>query len=81
MLARRRMVRNYTEQPVDGEALDRIAAAALRAPSAGNSQAVGVVIVTDGKTRERIAAIADEPAYLDSMPASIHGSRRLPRTW
>lgn len=64
VLARRRMVRNYTDEPVDPEALDRIAAAALRAPSAGNSQAIGVVVVTDTKTRRRIAAIADEGSYV-----------------
>lgn len=64
VLARRRMVRNYTEEPVAGDALDRIAAAALRAPSAGNSQAVAVVVVTDEATRRGIAALADEPAYV-----------------
>jgi len=64
VLSRRRMVRNYTDQPVDGDALDRIAAAALRAPSAGNSQAIGVVVVTDETTRRAIAEIAEEPAYV-----------------
>jgi nitroreductase len=65
-LARRRMVRNYTDQNVEGEVLGRIAAAALRAPSAGNSQAIGVVIVTDEQTRRAIADIADEPSYVAS---------------
>lgn len=64
VLSRRRMVRNYTDQPVDGDVLDRIAAAALRAPSAGNSQAIGVVVVTDETTRRAIAEIAEEPAYV-----------------
>lgn len=66
VLARRRMVRNYTDDPVDLEALNRIAAAALRAPSAGNSQAIGVVVVTDEETRQQIAAIADEPSYIEA---------------
>lgn len=60
------MVRNYTDEPVDSEALHRIAAAALRAPSAGNSQAIGVVVVTDPAIRERIADIADEEAYVSA---------------
>jgi FMN reductase [NAD(P)H] len=64
VLARRRMVRNYTDQAVENEVLDRIAAAALRAPSAGNSQAIGVVVVTDESTRLAIADIADEPSYV-----------------
>jgi nitroreductase len=65
VLARRRMVRNYTDDPIDGNALKRVAAAALRAPSAGNSQAVGVVIVSDPAIRSEIARLADEPAYVD----------------
>ena len=48
VLKRRRMVRNYTDQLVEDDVLGRIAAAALRAPSAGNSQAIGVVVVTSG---------------------------------
>lgn len=60
------MVRNYTDDPVDAGSLDRIAAAALRAPSAGNSQAIGVVVVTDPGLRSRIAEIADEPTYVEA---------------
>jgi nitroreductase len=65
-LSRRRMVRNYTEDPVGPATLDRIASAALRAPSAGNSQALGVIVVTDAGTRGRIAEIADEPGYVEA---------------
>lgn len=64
VLARRRMVRNYSDEPLGQEVLDRIAAAALRAPSAGNSQAVGVVVVTDEAIRYKIAEIANEPEYV-----------------
>jgi nitroreductase len=66
VLARRRMVRNYTPQPVEEAILERIAVSALRAPSAGNSQAIGVVVVTDTDLRRRIAGIADEQEYVDA---------------
>lgn len=66
VLAKRRMVRNYTDNPVDNEALDRIAAAALRAPSAGNSQAIALVVVTDTPTRKEVATLADEPSYVNA---------------
>lgn len=65
VLARRRMVRNYTDDPVEESKLARIAAAALRAPSAGNSQAIGVVVVEDAALRDEIARLADEPAYVE----------------
>lgn len=66
VLASRRMVRNYTTEAIDDGRLDRIAAAALRAPSAGNSQALAVVVVTDADTRRRLARLADEPAYVEA---------------
>lgn len=66
VLAGRRMVRNYTTERVNDDALERIAAAALRAPSAGNSQAIGVVVVTDTGLRHQIATIADEQEYVDA---------------
>jgi FMN reductase [NAD(P)H] len=65
VLAARRMVRNYTSQDVEPAALEEIAAAALRAPSAGNSQAIAVVIVTDRESRSRIASLANEQAYVE----------------
>lgn len=64
VLARRRMVRNYTDEPVEPEILSRIAAAATRAPSAGFSQGQAVVVVTDTDLRRRIAEAASEPNYV-----------------
>lgn len=64
VLARRRMVRNYTEEPIGSSSLDKIADAAFRAPSAGNSQALSVIVVTDQERREAIAGVANEPAYV-----------------
>ena len=58
------MVRNYQDKPIDSKVLGRIADAALRAPSAGNSQAIGVVVVTDDTVRSEIANLADEPSYV-----------------
>ena len=66
VLAHRRMVRNYSNHPVDEDALDRIASSALRAPSAGNSQAIGVVVITDVEVRRDIAQLAGEERYVSA---------------
>lgn len=58
------MVRNYDpDKPVSRESLERIAAAAQRAPSAGFSQGQRLVVVTDPERRARIAGICHEPEY------------------
>jgi nitroreductase len=67
VVRRRRMVRNYDpDKPVAREALERIAAAAQRAPSAGFSQGQRLVVVTEPERRLRIAQICDEPEYVES---------------
>jgi nitroreductase len=58
------MVRNYAPDPVPRDVLDRIADAGLRAPSAGNSQGLGLVVVTSEDTRREIARLADEAEYV-----------------
>jgi nitroreductase len=62
---RRRMVRNYDpDRQVTREQLERIAAIAQHAPSAGFSQGQRLVIVTEQARRERVAEICEEPAYI-----------------
>jgi nitroreductase len=63
VVRKRRMVRHFTDEPAPTEVVDRIISAAQRAPSAGFSQGVSFVVVTDPKTRQAIAAIADEGEY------------------
>jgi len=64
ILRRRKMVRNYTDEPVPREVVERIAERGRRAPSGGFSQGVRMVVVTDEQTRARIAELADEPEYV-----------------
>ncbi len=66
MIARRRMVRNYTCEPVEPAALDRIVDAGRRAPSAGFSQGQAFVVVTGRDDREEIAALAEEASYVEA---------------
>ena len=67
VVRRRRMLRNYdSDRQVSRESLQRIAAAAQRAPSAGFSQGQRLVIVTQPEQRRRIAEICEEPEYVDA---------------
>ena len=65
LIARRRMVRNFSDEPVDRAVLERIAAAAQRAPSAGFSQGQRLVVVTDRLRQRRVAELAHEAHYVD----------------
>ena len=58
------MVRNYTDQPVDADALARIVDAGVRSPSAGFSQGQRFVVVTNEAQRVAIAVAASEPEYV-----------------
>jgi nitroreductase len=58
-IRKRRMVRSFTDEPVAAEVVERIADAARRGPSAGYSQGVEFVVVTDEAKRDAIAAPAD----------------------
>lgn len=63
MLRRRRMVRRYDARPVPAEVVDRLLAAAVRAPSAGFSQGWGFLVLdTDedvSRFREAVTPDAD----------------------
>lgn len=63
VVAKRRMVRNYGTDPVPEESLNRILAAARKAPSAGFSQGQSMVVVTEDRTRLEIARLAGEETY------------------
>ena len=66
MISRRRMVRNYTRDPVDRAVLTRIVEAGRRSPSAGFAQGQAFVVVTEEADRKAIAELAGEPSYLEA---------------
>jgi FMN reductase [NAD(P)H] len=64
VVRRRRMVRNYLPDPVDPAAVERIVDAGLRGPSAGFTQGIYFVVVTDAATRKAIADLGEEPHFV-----------------
>jgi nitroreductase len=61
---RRRMTRSFTDEPVAPEVVDRILDVGRRGPSAGYSQGVEFVVVTDATVRRTIAG--DDDMYVES---------------
>ena len=69
VISKRRMVRNYTDEPVDPAALQRILDAGVKAPSAGFSQGHSFVVVA----RPGVAEATDSEPLLGPYPAVACG--------
>jgi nitroreductase len=64
VLKRRKAVRNYLEEPIPRETLERVVSRGRGIPSGGFSQGLRLIVVTDESTRHRIAELADEQEYV-----------------
>jgi nitroreductase len=75
VLRRRRMIRSYQPaRPVPPDALDAVLAAALRAPSAGFTQAISFLVLKSDAEREtfwRLTADADSAWLRDMRTAPV----------
>jgi len=66
VLARRRMHRDFTGEPIDDETVQAILRAGLRAPSAGNTQGTEFVALTHPDTIAAALASVTTPGWLES---------------
>lgn len=64
VVRKRRMVRNFTDEPVDPQAVDRILELARHAPSAGFTQGQSFVVVTRPDLKRTIADLCGEAEYV-----------------
>src|SRR6185503_17098173 len=72
VVRRRRMVRNYTEEPVDSAVVDRALANAVRAPSAGFSQGWAFLVLDQRPDVDRFWEVTTTPGELpDSWLAGM----------
>jgi nitroreductase len=80
VLRRRRMVRDYDpDRGVEPAALERVLAAAIRAPSAGFSQGWDFLVLTDPDDRAHYWDVAADPDDPDeSADAWLRGMRAAP---
>jgi nitroreductase len=76
VLRRRRMVRRFTDQPVSEVILQRLLRAAQRAPSAGHTQPLELIVVRDPGVRAGLSAAswsrgAGKYLYMDVAYAAL----------
>lgn len=60
VIANRRSVRKFKDEPVPEEALNKVLEAGRWAPSAGNSQPWRFIVVTDADVKRKIADVSTE---------------------
>lgn len=67
----RRSIRQFEDAPVPGPLVDRILAAAMRAPSAGNLQAYQICVVRDPVIRRRLDAASGNQGPIAAAPVVL----------
>ena len=79
VVRRRRMVRSYTDEPVDPAVVDRALAHAVRAPSAGFSQGWGFLVLdTPADVAAYWRATSDPGRSVDAPGRWLRGMMRAP---
>jgi len=69
VVKKRRMVRHFRDETVPRATIERIVRLAQHAPSAGFSQGISFVAVTDPQTRRQVAEISGESSYTQGTNA------------
>ena len=67
----RRMVRHFTDEPVDDEAVERIVHAGLRAPSAGYSQGYALIVLRSQEERDLLWGIHSDSDAVAGWPPDV----------
>jgi nitroreductase len=68
LLLNRKSVRAYEEKEVSGEAKEKIIAAALRAPTAGNMMLYSIIEVTEQGTKDKLVRTCDNQPFIARAP-------------
>jgi nitroreductase/FMN reductase [NAD(P)H] len=70
-MANRRVIRRYTDKPVDPALLETLCAVALSAPSKSDLQQADIVIVSDKGQREKLEALLPDNPWVKAAPAFL----------
>ena len=64
VVLKRRMVRNFSDEPVDLAVIEQLLEWARRAPSAGFTQGQSFVVVTKPELKQQLAVLCQEESYV-----------------
>ncbi len=78
MVRRRRMVRNYSDRPVDTSVVERVLTNALHAPSAGFTQGWAFLLLDTREDVDRFWAACTPEAAADEPDSWLRGMRTAP---
>jgi nitroreductase/FMN reductase [NAD(P)H] len=70
-MANRRVIRRYTDQPVDPALLETLCAVALAAPSKSDLQQADIVVVSDKGQREKLEALLPDNPWVKAAPVFV----------
>jgi nitroreductase len=70
-IKKRRSIREYLDKPIPKEALQNLVDAARFAPTARNVQPWEFIVITEPKTLQKIAALAENARFLAEAKAGI----------
>jgi len=70
-MANRRVIRRYTDQPVDAALLETLCAVALSAPSKSDLQQADIVIVSEKGQRETLEALLPDNPWVKAAPVFL----------
>src|SRR5437899_5906239 len=70
-MANRRVIRRYTNRPVDPPLLEALCAVALSAPSKSDLQQADIVIVRDKGQREKLEALLPDNPWVKAAPVFL----------
>lgn len=67
----RRSIRRFKETPLGTEIIEELLSLAQMAPSAGNLQSRDFVVITDKKTKQKLAAASLDQSFIEQAPVVI----------
>lgn len=70
-MANRRVIRRYTDQPVDPALLETLCAVALSAPSKSDLQQADIIIVASRSQRDRLEALLPDNPWVQAAPVFL----------